>query len=123
MIFKNSPASSCIDAGRADEQLEEDHCCDFNDANGVPLDPYAWAGYAVNHTQPPQTVEIVETMPKPVQQPMPETSDRKLRVLRELMRDETESQIEARRQGAVNEWRRTTSGNGNAVFFQLFVNL
>ncbi len=100
---------------------------DFNDDNRAPLDPFIWAGYAANHAQPPETVEIFEIVqPKPVPQRMPETSGPKLRVVRDLTRGEAEdgsAEIAMRQQAAIDKWHSTGAGNGNAAFFQLGVDL
>jgi hypothetical protein len=100
---------------------------EFNGQNRAPLDPYAWAEYAANHARPPEPVEIVEPiLPKPVQQPLPETSCPKLRSVREMLMDDVENasgQIAARRQAAIDKWHSTPSGTGNAAFFQLGVDL
>jgi hypothetical protein len=100
---------------------------DFNDGNRAPLDPYLWAEFAANHVRPPEPVQIVEpVLLQPVQQPLPETACPKLRLVREMLRDEgavAADQTAARRQAAIDKWRGALRGNGNAAFFQLGVDL
>jgi hypothetical protein len=100
---------------------------DFNDENRAPLNPYIWAEFAANHVRPPEPVATIEpVLSEPVQQPLPETSCPKLRVVREIIRDEAAGatdRIAARRRAAIDKWHSTPPRTGNQAFFQLGVYL
>jgi hypothetical protein len=100
---------------------------DFRDKHRVPLDPYEWAGYAANHARPEPALVIQPIPAGPVLPPIPETKCPKLRLVRELLRNEQVAKRHAnrldRQQAAIEKWRAAPVKGGNAAFFQLGVDL
>jgi hypothetical protein len=102
---------------------------DHNSPRRHPIDPYVWAGYAVNHHRPsPKRPEpAASTVAEPVPQPIPPTKCPKLRRFREMMAAEEAAKIQndrAQRQAtAIDRWHGTPAEGGNRAFFQLGVDL
>jgi hypothetical protein len=110
-------------AANAADSFFKDYC----DKNRAPLDPYEWAGYAANHArlEPEQAIQPAPS--KPVPPPMPETQCPKLRLVRELLRQEQVSKFNDSRlelqQAAIERWHGAPPKGGNKAFFQLGVDL
>jgi hypothetical protein len=102
---------------------------DHDSGGRLPLDPYAWAGYAANHHRPVQEpIETVAaTVAQPVQQAMPPTDCPKLRRMRELIAEEEAARhrddLSRRKAAAIERWHGTPAEGGNRAFFQLGVDL
>ncbi len=100
---------------------------DFNDKNRVPLNPYEWAGYAANHARP-EFVQAARSIPaEPIIPPVVPTACPKLRLVRELLREEQLENLRTnrldRQQAAIGQWHSARAENGNAAFFQLAVEM
>ena len=94
----------------------------------LPLDPYEWAGYAANHARPPEPVPLIQAARSEQEvHPIAPTTCPKLRIVRELLRDEQVAKQHGdqtdRRQAAIERWRIAPPNTGNAAFFQLGVDL
>jgi hypothetical protein len=103
---------------------------DHAGAMRLPLDPFAWAGYAANRARPepvPLKVAVAPAAPSPGADPIPpNASPAKRAAMAQRLAERDRSfgaEQERRQQEAIAAWRESPAGTGHEAFFRLAVGL